>query len=940
MAPSKRAASPVDFIDLTQEDAPKSSASATSGRPSKAPRLGGQQFSYDSGYGSSSSYGSVDDEEDGFDEVIEPDSTQEYSNSAIQSFQLYGTITPAKIVGVRYYNGIATPGEMVVLRREPGNPYDSNAIQVQNAQRIQIGHIPKVMAKKLASYMDNKSLIIEGIITGRKGEFDCPIELKLFGSTDPVERLNLSEQMKRDKLPLNEWRRREKMERDRAKAAEKAAKEAAKQAKKNGGTTGGAGTGQQWEHGGGQYAAGSGGLGDGMSFDELITGSERFNPRNVEEVVEQFGITEEDLAAMPMADQPAALSAQLLPFQLQGLCWMLEKESPTLPPPGSKEYVQCWKRSTADANAFTNVITNYSLKGKLPELASGALLCDDMGLGKTVQVISLIMADRALNKPRNQGVSNVTLILAPLSVMSNWSSQIKRHIKEEHALNVLTYHGARKQPVNPNTIGNYDVVVTTYETIMSEWFSQKSITLPRKDGLFSVTWRRVVLDEGHNIRNPNAKRAVAACQLMSQSRWILTGTPIINSLKDLYSLVKFMRLSGGLDRFELFNGALIRPVNQGSEHGSFLLQLLMKGIVLRRKKDMKFVDLKLPELSEYVHKINFLPHEKEKYQALESEAKGTLDLYKSRQGKSKDSAGEYRHLLEVLLRIRQCCNHWRLVGEKRVHQLLDLLENGGTIDLTPENKAALQQMLQLSIETQEDCPVCIDNLKDPVITTCAHIFCFGCIERVIDTQHKCPMCRNDLPDINRLVKPAKEAVKPEIDVDASSSKIEALLSILKASSKKYPGDKTVIFSQWVSFIEIVQAQLVAKGYKFTRLDGSMPALARDAALEKFESDPECTILLASLGVCSVGLNLTAANQVVMMDTWWAPAIEDQAVDRVHRLGQKKECRVWRLVMEGSIEEKVLAIQEDKRRLMALAFAERVEKEKRRKGLADIERLLG
>lgn len=120
----------------------------------------------------------------------------------------------------------------------------------------------------------------------------------------------------------------------------------------------------------------------------------------------------------------------------------------------------------------------------------------------------------------------------------------------------------------------------------------------------------------------------------------------------------------------------------------------------------------------------------------------------------------------------------------------------------------------------------------------------------------------------------------------------------------------------------------------------MPALARDAALERFESDADCTILLASLGVCSVGLNLTAANNLVLMDTWWAPAIEDQAVDRVHRLGQTKECRAWRLVMEGSIEERVLEIQEDKRKLMALAFAERMERDsKRRKGLADIERLL-
>lgn len=192
-----------------------------------------------------------------------------------------------------------------------------------------------------------------------------------------------------------------------------------------------------------------------------------------------------------------------------------------------------------------------------------------------------------------------------------------------------------------------------------------------------------------------------------------------------------------------------------------------------------------------------------------------------------------------------------------------------------------------------------------------------------------------------LVRPrVEEPFKAEEVDDSTSSKIDALLSILKASDKKHPGEKTVIFSQWTSFLNIVQNRIQSEGYTFTRLDGSMRATERDKALGKFESDTDCTILLASLAVCSVGLNLTCANTVVLMDTWWAPAIEDQAVDRVYRLGQKKDCRVWRLVMEGTIEEKVLSIQDDKRKLMALAFAERMEKEKKRKGLADIERLLG
>ena len=382
----------------------------------------------------------------------------------------------------------------------------------------------------------------------------------------------------------------------------------------------------------------------------------------------------------------------------------------------------------------------------------------------------------------------------------------------------------------------------------------------------------------------------------------------------------------------------------------------MRDICLRRKKEHKFIDLRLPELSEYVHKIDFFPHEKEKYDALEAQAKGNLDLYRQAQGKkSNKGLPTYQHLLEILLRMRQVCNHWKLVGEERLESVMQQLEAEGVVDLTEENRAALQSMLKLSIESQEDCPICLDPLQEPVITRCAHVFCTICIERVIDIQHKCPMCRAELESLaTTTVKPAKEAGPPSPPTQEelldravleknSSSKVEGILSILKASAKDST-NKTIIFSQWTSFLNILQHHLTAAGFTYTRIDGSMNALQRDAALESFDTDHNTTIMLASLAVCSVGLNLVAANQVIMSDSWWAPAIEDQAVDRVHRLGQLRETTVFRLVIQGSVEERVLGIQEEKRKLMGLAFAEReVRKGKKKdgaRGLADLEKLLG
>lgn len=780
--------------------------------------------------------------------------------------------------------------------------------------------------------MDSRGLILEGVITGHKGTFDCPLAVKLYGTSDPVERLNLTNQMKADRLPLGAIKRVEKAERDRIKATQQAAKKQKVNAwagKSDG----------QWATG---EVPGSS-QPDERSMDDILGESERFNPRDVEQMVEKFGAQEADLQNLPMAKQPEEMSAQLLPYQLQGLKWLLDHENPQLPAAGSADVVQLWRRAPNEANVFTNICTNYSVKNKLPELASGGILADDMGLGKTVQIISLIMADRTLNEQNT--TSNATLILAPLSVMSNWSSQIKRHVKPEHGLRVLTYHGTRKKLIDPKEIKNYDVVITTYETIMTEFWTKQSKSpqqVPRKTGLFSVNWRRIVLDEGHNIRNPASKKAVAAVNLMARSRWVLTGTPIINTLNDLYSLAKFVRLSGGLDRFELFNGALIRPVNQGDEHGSFLLQMLMGSICLRRRKDMSFIDLRLPELSEYVHRIKFLPHEQEKYDALEAQAKGTLDRYRQNLS-GRDAAKAYQHLLETLLRLRQVCNHWKLCGEERITGLLDMLSEQKTVDLTPENRAALQQMLQLSIDSQEDCAICLEPLHDPVITCCAHAFGYNCIERVIEGQHKCPMCRAELPSTASLVRPAKEAAAPPpIDADTNSSKIEALLKILKATANKEKVVKTIVFSQWTSFLNILEPRLEEAGIRFARIDGTMSALSRDASLEALENDPDCTVLLASLSVCSVGLNLVAASQVVLADSWWAPAIEDQAVDRVHRLGQKRETTVFRLVVENTVEENVLRIQEDKRKLMRLAFSEKSKEKKKDRGarVADLERLLG
>lgn len=179
---------------------------------------------------------------------------------------------------------------------------------------------------------------------------------------------------------------------------------------------------------------------------------------------------------------------------------MTAKENPVLPTAEADTPVQLWKRR---ANGlYWNIGSDYCTKDA-PTLLSGGILADDMGLGKTLEMISLILT----------GGPGTTLIVAPVSVMSNWEQQIRRHVLPEHQPRVLIYHGQKK---SSSELLAYDVVITSYGKISSDFAFV--------DG--SPAWRRIVLDEGHTIRNAKTKVATAACKIEAKSRWVLTGTPM------------------------------------------------------------------------------------------------------------------------------------------------------------------------------------------------------------------------------------------------------------------------------------------------------------------------------------------------------------------------------------------------------------------------------
>ncbi|POR38799.1 Helicase-like transcription factor [Tolypocladium paradoxum] len=749
----------------------------------------------------------------------------------------------------------------------------------------------------LTALQDSGDIALEAQLTGEKGMFDCPIRLQFFGPSDPAERDRVEKALKADKL----------VKATQLKQTRKAA-EAVRVATglKSGGSTLGVG--------------GEPTLADqvDLTLEDLMKKSDASQFRNGEDAIKTLAIGEDDLSKMPFAEQPAQLAATLLPYQLQGLAWMTLKENPKHPEKNAEGVVQLWKHTSR--GLYWNLASGFVTQSP-PKLCSGGILADDMGLGKTLQVISLILT----------GGPGSTLIIAPVSVMSNWKQQIERHVKADQVPSVLIYHGDKK--MTAEDLMRYNVVITSYGRLARE--RDPKVRRVLLNG--SIEWRRVVLDEGHTIRNSKTKVALAACEIKAKSRWVLTGTPIVNSIKDLHSLVKFLHLTGGIEQPEIFNTNVTRKLAAGDRAGEAIIQALVQDICLRRKKDMAFVDLKLPEKREYLHRITFHPSEKQKYDALLSEARGALEDFQTRS--SAGQKGRFQNVLERLLRLRQTCNHWTLCKE-RIDDLMKLLENEEVVAFTDKNRALLQEALRLYLESQEDCAVCYEIPTAPVITHCKHVFCRACITKVIQIQHKCPMCRNALTE-DCLLEPAPEGkFDDNFDTDTQSSKTEAMLQIVRATIKN-PGSKVVVFSQWTSFLNIVQNQLKRADIKFCRIDGSMNTDKRDRAIDALDNDPDTRVMLASLAVCSVGLNLVSADTVILSDSWWAPAIEDQAIDRVHRLGQTRETTVWRLVMEETVEERVLDIQSEKRELVGKAFQEKEKKGKKTKTtrMADVMKLL-
>lgn len=417
---------------------------------------------------------------------------------------------------------------------------------------------------------------------------------------------------------------------------------------------------------------------------------------------------------------------------------------------------------------------------QLSEMGLGGILADDMGLGKTLQVIAYIHTIKP-DKP--------VLIVTPSTLVYNWQNEIEKFTPDASSLIINGPKDVRKKLIE--TICNYEFIITSYPLLRRDIASYKNIE-------FSYCF----IDEAQYIKNAKTMNAVSVKRIKANNKFALTGTPIENSVMELWSIFDFI-MPGYLKNAKEFRERFEIPGIRGGDYAAAeMLRSIIRPFVLRRMKSDVLQEL--PEKIETTMYADLNDTQKVIYTEF-------LKMAKSRAEGILNEGGSGKMLiLTLLLRLRQICCH----------------------------------------------PALFDKAYE-----------------------------------------------------GESGKLELLMELINSATAA--GHRILIFSQFRAMLDIISDSLKKLGKEYHYINGSTPPEERTDMAERFNNG-EKTIFLISLKAGGTGLNLTGADMVIHYDPWWNPAVTNQATDRAYRIGQKHAVQVIKLASRGSIEEKILKLQEKKR----------------------------
>ncbi|KAJ9075847.1 DNA repair protein rad16 [Entomophthora muscae] len=386
-----------------------------------------------------------------------------------------------------------------------------------------------------------------------------------------------------------------------------------------------------------------------------------------------------------------------------------------------------------------------------------------------------------------------------------------------------------------------------------------------------------------------------------------------------------------MNHFCWWNADILKPIqnfgNTGEGEVAFQkLGKLLDRIMLRRTKVQKADDLGLPPRVVTVRRDVFNEEEEDMYTSLYTDSKRKFTSYVA----EGTVLNHYANIFELITKMRLAVNHPDLILKR--------------IPTATNNQLALGAE---PLQSRLICAICQDEAEDPIASKCKHVFCREDVRQFLDTSielsPKCPSCFVPLTidlsqptmlpedDDKEIVKAIQTSSSGDIQAGGetfrgsivnrinlntwrSSTKIEALVEELDKLRSQDHTIKSIVFSQFVNFLDLVYWRLTRAGFACCRLDGRMSPAQRDAIIKTFMQRHEFTVFLISLKAGGIALNLTEASRVFLCDPWWNPAVEDQAMDRIHRLGQRRPIKITRLVVENSIESRILQLQAKKHAL--------------------------